>query len=269
MDQQQPQSQITLPVAIVAAALIIALAIFFSSTRGQNTNGPAVKPTGTASLPIEITPVSPTEHILGNPSAKFVLVEFSDLECPFCKTFHPTVQKVIDQYGKTGEVAWVYRHFPLDQIHPKTRKEAEATECAAELGGNQKFWDYLGKVFEATPSNNGLDLAVLPELASSVGLKKADFQACLDSGKYAAKIEAQYQDGLKAGVQGTPHTIIIAQKPISEKTAKALVALYEPFRDPQTGEVPIYFSDDKTKISVNGAIPSTIFNQTISILLGK
>ncbi len=78
------------------------------------------------------------DHIRGNPDAPVTLVEYSDFECPFCKRFHPTVKRIVDEYG--GRVRWVYRHFPLDEIHPvKARREAAAAECAAELGGNDAF----------------------------------------------------------------------------------------------------------------------------------
>lgn len=99
--------------------------------------------------------VGDSDHLRGDPKATVKVVEFSDLECPFCKNFHRTMQQVMEEYS--DKVAWVYRHFPLDSLHPKARKEAEATECAAELQGNDGFWAYVDKLFEITPSNNGLD----------------------------------------------------------------------------------------------------------------
>jgi|SRR6185436_4627347 len=108
---------------------------------------------------IDMAPITPSDHSIGSLDADVVIVEYSDTECPFCKTIHPVLHEIVKQYG--GKVAWVYRHFPLDSIHPKTRKEAEATECAAELGGNEVFWAYLDKIFENTPANNGLDPRLL------------------------------------------------------------------------------------------------------------
>ena len=71
------------------------------------------------------------------------------------------MQKIVADYK--GQVAWVYRHFPIDSLHSRARKEAEATECANEFGGNTVFWQYLDKIFELTPSNDGLDPAELPK----------------------------------------------------------------------------------------------------------
>ena len=153
-----------------------------------------------------------TTIFLGNPKAPIMIVEFSDTECPYCKTFHATMHQVIDTYGKTGKVAWVYRHFPIDNIHSKARKEAEATECAAELGGNDGFWKYLDNLYKITPSNNELDLSLLPKIAEDSGLDKEKFVTCLDSGKYADKVEKDYQDAVAAGGQGTPYPVIITKR---------------------------------------------------------
>jgi len=150
------------------------------------------------------------DHIRGSLDADVFLIEYSDLECPFCKQFQPDVKKAVDEYK--GKLAWVYRHFPLDPLHPKADKEAEAVECAFELGGNDAFWNLADKILEITPGNNGLDLTKLPTYAGQVGLNQSKFKTCLDSGKYKDKVEEQYQSGLKAGVSGTPGVFIINKK---------------------------------------------------------
>lgn len=115
--------------------------------------------TGTKDITLE--PVTEKDHVYGNPQAELLIIEYSDPECPFCKRFHETMTQVMKEYGDAGKVAWVYRHFPLDSIHSKARHEAEAIECAGELGGNEKFWAYLNKLMEITPSNNQLDPSLL------------------------------------------------------------------------------------------------------------
>ena len=161
-----------------------------------------------------VKPVDGEDHILGNPGAPVKLVEFSDFECPFCKRFHRTMKRLMDEYGKDGKVAWVYRHFPLDSLHSKARKEAQAAECANELGGNEAFWAYSDRLFEVAPSNDRLDLALLPRIAQEIGLDRAKFEACLEGdsrgGKYAAHIEADVQDATASGGTGTPYSLVIA-----------------------------------------------------------
>lgn len=163
------------------------------------------QPSGSA---ISLAPITNEDHIKGNKNAKITIVEYSDTECPFCKRFHPTMQQIVDDYN--GQVNWVYRHFPLTSLHSKAPKEAEATECAAELGGNDGFWAYLDRLFAVTPANNGLDLAQLPQIAEDVGLNRSKFEACLNSGKYAQKIQDQTDQAQAAGGRGTPYSIIVS-----------------------------------------------------------
>lgn len=153
--------------------------------------------------------VSDKDHILGKKDAQIVLIEYSDLECPFCKTFHTTMEKVMQDYD--DKMAWVYRHYPLS-FHQNAQKEAEAAECAAELGGNQVFWKYIDAIYEQTTSNGtGFALEKLVPLAQEVGLDQTEFKQCLDSGKYAQKVIDQMNQGAAAGVQGTPGTFIVTK----------------------------------------------------------
>lgn len=206
----QRQNNLAIPIAIVLAGVLIAGAVYF--TNGKNAaaveNPQAAAPTGDLEA---MKAVSNEDHIRGNPDAPVKIVEYSDTECPFCKRFHSTMQQVMSEYGKANTVAWVYRHFPLDQLHKKARKEAEATECAGELGGNDKFWAYLDRLMEITPANDGLDLAELPKIAQYVGLDTAKFNECLSSGKFAQKIEEYVQNAVATGGNGTPWSIVVAK----------------------------------------------------------
>ena len=208
------KKNLSIPLSIITAGIIIAGAVYFSrsdniiDTGRQNSSTSGVGDQKQESnWPKE---VSADDHILGNPDAPIKIIEFSDTECPFCQRLHPTLKKVMENYGKNGQVAWVYRHFPIDSRHSRARKEAEATECAAELGGEQKFWEYLDRLFEITPSNNGLDPAKLPEIAVYIGLDETKFEKCLVSGKYAEKVQNDFEDGVQTGVSGTPYSVMIA-----------------------------------------------------------
>jgi len=205
------KNNLSVPIAIVIAGLIIAGAVFYSTKKSANIANDQIPPKDNQEI-LGPKDISKEDHVLGSPEAPLAIIEFSDIECPFCKKFHQTMNQIMDEYGKTGKVKWVYRHFPLDALHDKARKEAEATECAAELGGNEKFWEYINRLYEITPSNNGFDLADLPEIASYVGLDKNKFEECLKSGKYASRVQENYQDGLNAGVEGTPYSVIINLK---------------------------------------------------------
>jgi protein-disulfide isomerase len=158
-----------------------------------------------------VRPVSKDrDHIRGNPDAPVTLVEYSDFECPFCRRFHPTVKQVVEESG--GRVRWVYRHFPLDEIHSKARKEAVASECAAELGGNDAFWKFADRFFELTPSNNNTDIdTILPRIAGEIGLDKARFASCVASGRHDRRVAEDQQNAVASGGRGTPWVIIMSK----------------------------------------------------------
>lgn len=216
--QKSPASFLNIPTAIIIAGAIIAGAVIWSSKPYT----PAVADDSTKTLGEAMSPVTSKDHILGNPNAKIKIVEYSDSSCPFCKIFHATMRKVMDNYAKSGDVAWVYRHFPLDKpdasgkaLHPNAGHEAQAMECAASLGGNEKFWAFTNRLYDITPSvtaqsPNGLDQKELPKIAEFVGLNVTDFNDCLSSGKFKDKVEAQYLEGINIGIQGTPSSIVIA-----------------------------------------------------------
>ncbi len=208
---QKPRDMF-LPVSIIVAAVLVSGAVVYSATKKSPASpNPDANPPAAAEQPSPnaMRPVSAEDHIVGSPDAAAVIVEYSDLECPFCKRFHETMLQVVKSYD--GKVAWVFRHFPLTQLHPKALKEAEATECAAELGGNEGFWKYTNRLMELTPANNGFDLAKLPDIAVEIGLDKAAFVSCLESGRHVAKITAQADDAVAAGAQGTPYSVVVAK----------------------------------------------------------
>ena len=206
-----PKNNLAVPASIIAAGFLIALAIIYTG-KADNGNMRGNKAAALVQDSASVTnmkPVSAADHIMGNPSAPVKIVEYSDLECPFCKRFHFTMKQIMDEYGKSGQVAWVYRQFPLEALHSKARHEAEASECAAKLGGNDKFWAFIDRVFEITPSNNGLDTSLLPEIAKYVGLNQQDFQKCLTSGEFKKSIDESIADAAAAGAEGTPYSILI------------------------------------------------------------
>jgi protein-disulfide isomerase len=197
------KSQYVLPITIVIAGLLIAGAVFLVGNTGA-------KPTTNGSKVTARAYDAAKDHILGNPDAPVKVVEYMDLECPHCKIFNTTMHQIMDYYGSSGKVAWVARPFPLGSIHSKAPKEAEAAECAADQGGDAMYYKYIDKLFEVTPSNNGLDLDQLPVIAKDVGVANIDqFNQCLSSGKYTTRINDSYSDAIAAGGQGTPYILVM------------------------------------------------------------
>lgn len=147
------------------------------------------------------------EHVFGDPNAPVKIVEYAEVECIYCKRLHPVLLSVVEHYN--GHVALVYRHFPLP-IHPKSFTEATALECVAELGGNNLFWQYLDLLYDATPSNNDIDLSILPHLAKSVGISEGEFNECLLSERHKHRIQRDIESGFALNVDSVPQLRIVA-----------------------------------------------------------
>lgn len=195
----------------IMLALLIILVFFslylFLKVRNleKSKSGSLNQPTITQQKqPREIKIKKPTtnEHWRGNKNARYAWVGYSDFECPFCKKIHPDMEKLFQV--ESGRIAWVFRHYPLS-FHPKAQKSAEATECAAELVGNDGFWQMTDLIFEKMPT---MELSNLPTLASQIGLNEQSFKQCLDTGKYEKKVKDSFSEGSQAGIQATPTGVI-------------------------------------------------------------
>lgn len=164
---------------------------------------PQNQPNTDVALPLVSFEIKTTDHIRGNVSAPVTLVEFSDFECPFCERIYPTLKQVLANYA--DKVRLVYKYFPLS-FHPNAQKAAEAAECASEQG---KFWEYHDKLFENQAA--GFSTDKFKQWAGELNLSNSQFNECLDSGKYAQKVQADFQEGTKKGVSGTPTTFVNGQ----------------------------------------------------------
>lgn len=142
---------------------------------------------------IEVSAEGPS---IGPVDAPVTIVEFSDYECPFCQRAEPILEQVLTQYE--GKVRFVYRHFPLENIHPNARPASVAAFCAGEQG---KFWEYHAVLFEAP---DGLEADGLAKYATALELDGESFEACLASDAAAAAVQKDMRAGSSAGVTGTP-----------------------------------------------------------------
>ncbi len=145
-------------------------------------------------------------------SAKVIVEEYSDFQCPYCGKAYPTVKQVKETYGDSIE--FIYKHFPLPS-HPFAQKAAEASECARDQG---KFWEYHNMLFE-----NQKELAVsdLKKYASDLGLNTEQFNECLDSSIKDDIVRNDLLEGQRKGVTGTPSFFIngiklVGAQPFSE-----------------------------------------------------
>lgn len=185
--------------------LLAVLVIGGFTTFGKDSAGSSAKVTvGAPSAPSPSPVVAKIDvsidddPMLGNKNAPVTIIEFSDYECPFCGRFYiQTLPQIKAQYIDTGKVRFIYRDFPLS-FHPSAQSAAEAAECVRDKGGDEAYFKYHDKIFE---NQAQLSLPSLKIWATDLGY---NIESCLDSGKFKAEVQKDFNDGQVAGVQGTP-----------------------------------------------------------------
>lgn len=162
-----------------------------------------------------------SDPTLGPSDAVLTVVMFEDFECPFCGELFPDLRATMNTYG--DRVRFVYRDFPVASLHPDAEQAAQAGQCANEQG---KFWEYHDLLFK---NQDRLAIENLHGYATQVNLNMQQFDECLSSGKYAAEIQEDLNDGLQAGVVGTPTIFFNGNKVQGVLTLEGLNAIIEQF----------------------------------------
>ncbi len=200
--------ELTPSISILIAGVIIAGAVVFSNMHGA---APAVAaqagaqqaPTTQTNVPAPMA----DEHIIGSPTAPLVLIEYSDFECPFCSMLDPTLKRIVAE--SNGQIAWVYRHFPLTTIHPQAMPAALASECIEEQLGNDGFWKFADTMFA---NQQQMSPTYYEQVAKTLGADVTKFKSCVASQKYLSKITANSNEATQNGGQGTPYTVLYDKK---------------------------------------------------------
>ena len=141
-------------------------------------------------------PVSSHDHIAGPNEAPVTLVEYGDLECPYCRMAHPIVKAAQRALG--NQLRFVFRHFPLKEIHPHAPHAAESTESAGAQG---KFWEMHDTIFE---HQHALEHTDLVRYAKQLGLDGQRVAQDLVAGTYTKRVRDDFRSGVRSGVNGTP-----------------------------------------------------------------
>jgi len=143
-----------------------------------------------------IPPVSQKDHIQGFLQAPLELLEFGDYQCPHCGVAYPIIKKIQKKLGK--KLKFIFRNFPLSEAHPNAFQAAVATEAAAK---QNRFWEMHDILFE---NQSRLETGALLKYAKELRLNLIDFENDLHETSLAAKVEADFESGIKSGVNGTP-----------------------------------------------------------------
>jgi protein-disulfide isomerase len=201
-----------LPVSILIAGVLIAGAVLYKNPSGSG--APLGQDPGPQVVSGEGLELNAGDVILGDPNAPVTLIEYSDFQCPFCGRFYSQTEPLIkENYVQTGKVKFVYRHFAF--LGPESRAAANAVECAKDQGA---FWQFHDEIFEAEirdgrEHNGNLDRPLFLSIAQGMGFDMAEYTSCLDTNKYADKVESDYAVAQTLGVAATP-TIFVNDKMI-------------------------------------------------------
>lgn len=193
----------TTPVAIIIAALILSAShVAYGVIVGK-------KGSTTATTAFNGRAVDESDLVTGNKKSKVVLIAYSDTECPFCAQLHPTLKQIQDEYG--DKIAFAYRYFPLTQIHPNAFEEARAIHCVGKVAGAETRLRYINAMFDYKWSKKNMTLpkGEKENMAETVGVNRNAFGACMQDQTSSDVITASIQDGVSAGVQGTPASFVL------------------------------------------------------------
>ncbi len=237
MDQQEPvveklnseavkQSPYLIPGAILIAGALIAGAVFYSN---RNPSSQTANPIGESGGKVEVS--ADDDPFLGPANAKVTIIEFSDYQCPFCRSFwRETLSQIKQEYIDSGKsVKFVYRDFPLSSIHPLAQKYAEAAECTQD---QNKYWEMHDKIFQEQDklgrgTIGNYAVSDIKRWAGELGLNGSEFNQCLDSGKYAEEVKKDFDDGSKAGVNGTPTFFINGKSLVGSQPFESFKAIID------------------------------------------
>lgn len=196
---------LTTPAAIIIASVILAIShvAYGALVSSGSTSSPSTLFKGRA--------VDESDLVTGNAKSKVFVVEYSDTECPFCAQLHPTITKIQDDYK--DKVAFVYRYFPLTQIHPHSFEESRAVYCVGKSLGAKKRSDYINDMFsyKLTKQNMVLPVGAKEGFAKNLGIDEKSFGTCMTSQESSDAINLSTQDGVAAGVTGTPSTFVLVK----------------------------------------------------------
>ncbi len=206
-------STFSIPIAIVIAGVLVASSVILTQNSRQpagvgqaGNDDPAEK---SADLSV-VRPIGTKEFVYGNRDAEIKVVEYADFNCSFCNLFHQTMKDIVADFETKGGVTWVVRWWPiLGQTSPLL---AEAAECVGEIGGEEAYWDYTDKIYEAIHDQRNFSEEKIEELAIEVGANASDLQACLESGRHQGKINLDAEEAQLSGGRGTPHSVIINEE---------------------------------------------------------
>jgi protein-disulfide isomerase len=163
--------------------------------------------------------VTATDHIRGNKNGRIVLLEYGDFECPYCAIAHHSVTQLLDYFKK--DLCYVFRNFPLTQLHPHAELSAETAEFASEYG---KYWEMHDLLFN-NQENLGVELML--QLVDQLKLPVLEYEKALENRTYLSKVRSDFMGGVQNKVKGTPSFFINNKRYEGPYDSETLIDLFK------------------------------------------
>ena len=204
----QPLSRdLLIPASIIIAGACIGMGLYFGGSPAAPPAQVAAQPEQAADTTDQVAEVTEADHVKGDRNADIMIVEYSDFDCPFCSRFHTAMDQIVQN---NDDVAWTYRHFPLEQLHPQARAVSIASECAAKVGGEEAFWSFTDGYFEARGNRDATPHGeLITRLVQEAGLSEEEFTTCFADPTIAALVQEDIDNAVATGGRGTPWSVII------------------------------------------------------------
>ncbi len=223
MQPNHSSRSLALPAAIIIGFSIIAAAILFAGSSPVQTEPTQQAATNTlpdfedlvTRLHAPIETITEADNIRGNPSAPLMFVTYTSYDCPSCRTYYQAMNRIMQEYGQTGDVAWTFRHMPLVEDYPDSKRVANAAECVAALGGNTSFWIFSDELFQDRSPLGPTDLSRVPQYATSAGISTSELTQCMNEERFFAAIDDQVNDATTAGAFSIPYTVVMTDNDVS------------------------------------------------------
>lgn len=192
-----------LPLIIIVAGVIVAFSVYVVRIRQQVVHG--------SGTPEAVRPVSPEDHIIGNPSAPIVIVEYADSDSEFSKKLQLSLEQLMTEYATSNNVAWVYRHFPVLTLHGDAAMNALAAECAASISTPTTFFRFIDAMQSYAPGATAFNPKQYNVILKQLSLPEDTFTTCMAAKTYEKKIHDDYDNALASGATGSPYIILLVQ----------------------------------------------------------
>ena len=192
-----------LPLIVIIAGIIISFSIYVVRVRDQITNG--------SGNPEAVRPVSPEDHIIGNPSAPIVIVEYADIDSEHSKKLQLTLEQLMTEYAEGNKVAWVYRHFPITELHGDAAMNAHAAECAGSISAPMTFFRFIDAMHAIAPGSVAFNPKQHGTLLTQLSLPENSFNACMSARTFEERIHEDYTNALASGATGSPYIILLVE----------------------------------------------------------